>query len=79
MCVPNLRSIKDIPADIAQPLMAASRGFDIIEFFLKIFALPPTFKTVLPAMYTQAEMGFTVTENVLGCSMHSGIIGFSSH
>ena len=31
------------------------------------------------AQYTQAEMGFTVTENVLRCSMHSGIIGFSSH
>ena len=38
MCVPNFRS-----------LTAASRGFDIMEFFLKIFG-PLTFKIVLPAM-----------------------------
>ena len=49
MCVLNLRSLRDIPANIGKPLAAASRGFDIVEFFPKIFG-PLTFKTVLPAM-----------------------------
>ena len=49
VCVPNFRSFKDIPANIGKPIAAASRGFDFVEFFPKIFG-PPTFKVVLPAM-----------------------------
>ena len=49
VCLQNFRSLKDILANIAKPLMPASRGFDIGEFFNKFFG-PLTFKIVLPAM-----------------------------
>ena len=39
----------EFQVSIAKPLAPASRGFDIVEFFLKIFG-PPTFKIVLLAM-----------------------------